>query len=177
MEHLGQGRRRRLTAVGTDRLGIRAAGQDDLPGLRRFAREVLPEHYAPIIGTSAAEDQVTQWWTDERHAAAIGQGTLLVAEDAGEIVGVVQWGPFDGEQVIWKLYLRPAHRGSGLGTRLLDATIARLPADAGRLLIEHFAGNTGAARFYEREGFRVQRVELHPGDDRALDTVWRVREF
>jgi hypothetical protein len=58
---------------------------------------------------------------------------------------------------------------------LIDALAEHLPDDAQRLCVEHFAANTRAGVFYEREGFAVERVEPSPSGDPALDVVWRVR--
>jgi len=87
-------------------------------------------------------------------------------------VGVAQLGR---DHVVYKLYLAPEQRGRGLGVRLLDALIGRLPADVDRLHIEHFAANERAGAFYEREGYRVERVEPSPTGYPGLGVVWRAR--
>lgn len=45
------------------------------------------------------------------------------------------------------------------------------------LYVEHFAANARADAFYEREGYRVERVEPSPSGDPALAQVWRVRDL
>ncbi len=77
--------------------------------------------------------------------------------------------------MIYKLYVHARHRGRGLGPRLIDALVRQLPADADRLYVEHFAANERACRFYDREGFTVERIEPSPTADPALAVVWRVR--
>jgi len=55
-----------------------------------------------------------------------------------------------------RIYLLAAHRGGGLGTRLLDETLAWLERDGPRRLwIGVFSENVGAQRLYARRGFEV----------------------
>ncbi|MEV1115828.1 GNAT family N-acetyltransferase [Actinosynnema sp. NPDC049800] len=154
---------------------VRDAGPDDAAAVRRFGEEHVPAHYTPLIGAEAAADQVRRWWDEARLAAAAADGLLVVAEIDGQLVGVGQRGRLGADHVAYKLYVHPGHRGHGLGPALLDALTRRLPADADRLWIEHYAANARAAAFYEREGFTVQRVEPGPGGDPALAVVWRAR--
>lgn len=160
-----------------DPVEIRLAAPDDVPAIRDFGAEVLPAHYGPIIGAEAAQGQVDTWWTREAIVQSVEEGRHVLAVRAGEIVGVAERGRFGEDHVLYKLYLSPGARGCGLGPRLIQATIAQLPAGTPRLLTEHFAGNTRAAAFYAREGFAEDRVEQHPSGDPAQATVWRVREL
>lgn len=83
-------------------------------------------------------------------------------------------GETDSEQATWKLYLAPANRGRSVGVELLRHAIASLPEHAARVDVEHFAGNTSAARFYEREGFEVFRTDPAPSDQPPGSAiVWR----
>jgi GNAT superfamily N-acetyltransferase len=143
--------------------------------IRRFGEAHVSAHYAPLIGAAAADAQVRDWWNEPHLAAAVAGGLVVVAEETGELVGVGQRGRNGPEHVVYKLYVHPRQRGRGLGPRLLGALIAQLPADAGRLYIEHFAANERAGAFYEREGFTVDRIEPSATGDPALAVVWRVR--
>lgn len=137
---------------------IRPANPADVDAIVAFARAVVPAHYAPILGEEAAHGQLA-WWTSERIAGSVAAGRIQVAVADDTIVGVVETGELAGEQVIWKLYLAPDSRGSGWGRELLHRAIAALPPDTDHVLVEHFAGNIRAGRFYEREGF----VEVDSG--------------
>ncbi|MEQ0560659.1 GNAT family N-acetyltransferase [Amycolatopsis sp. NEAU-NG30] len=154
---------------------VRPAGPDDVAAIHRFGEAHIRPHYAPLIGAAAADEQVRNWWNEPHLAAAVDGGLVVVAEDGGELAGVGQRGRAGAEHVVYKLYVHPRQRGRGLGPRLLDALIRQLPADAGRLYIEHFAANERAGAFYEREGFTVDRIEPSPTGDPALAVVWRVR--
>ncbi len=54
------------------------------------------------------------------------------------------------EEEVRALYVSARSRGRGVGTSLLDAA----KASRDRLMLWTFAANTGARRFYTREGFR-----------------------
>ena len=152
---------------------LRTAVSEDVAAIRRFGEAHVRPHYAPLIGVEAADEQVRRWWNDEQVGAAVAGGLVVVAEAEGVVVGVGQRGRRGEDHVVYKLYVHPGHRGRGLGPRLLDALRSRLPADADRLHIEHFAGNARAGAFYEREGFAVESVEPSPTGDPALAVVWR----
>ncbi|WP_410564370.1 GNAT family N-acetyltransferase [Amycolatopsis sp. cmx-4-61] len=154
---------------------VRAAGPGDVAAIRRFGETHVRAHYAPLIGAAAADAQVRDWWNETHVGAAVAAGLVVVAEAGGELLGVGQRGRSGADHVVYKLYVHPGQRGRGLGPRLLDALAAQLPADAGRLYIEHFAANERAGAFYEREGFAVERIEPSSTGDPALAVVWRVK--
>jgi ribosomal protein S18 acetylase RimI-like enzyme len=156
------------------RIVIRHADGDDLEGIARFGAAVVPPHYEPIIGFDAAQAQVEQWWSHQRLQTALSDGCLLVAEDEGRLVGVAELGTFDGDPVLWKLYVHPARRRRGIGRQLLVAAISEVAPEASRLVLEHLAGNERAAAFYEREGFVHLRTDPAPSGDPAAAIVWRV---
>lgn len=70
------------------------------------------------------------------------------------------------------LVLRPA---VDTGPRLLDSVYASLPEGTERVAIEHFTINESAGRFYEREGFAVERVEDAASGDPRQRVTWRVK--
>lgn len=153
---------------------IRDAVPDDVARICAFGATHVGPHYAPLIGDEAADQQVTRWWSASHIASAVDDSLVVIAEAGGVIVGVAERGVLGERHVLSKLYLDPAHRGVGLGPALIDAVARRLPASAERLYVEHFAGNTRAAAFYEREGFVVERVDRSDRNS-ALDVVWRAR--
>jgi GNAT superfamily N-acetyltransferase len=156
---------------------LRDADRDDVMAICRFGEEHVRAHYTPLIGAEAADKQVRMWWNVTNIGGAVARGSVIVAEEDGELAGVGQRGLNGTDHVIYKLYVHPRFRGDGLGPRLLEALIERLPADADRLYIEHFVANERAGAFYEREGFAVERVEPSSTGDPALGVVWRVRDL
>ncbi|MFB6221685.1 MAG: N-acetyltransferase family protein [Halolamina sp.] len=102
-------------------------------------------------------------------ARHIVTGGVFVARAAdGRLAGFVQFAPEEGsyEQdvergVVENLYVRPEHRGEGVGSELLArAEQALLDAGADRVGLEVLADNEGARRFYARHGYEPHRVEL-----------------
>lgn len=154
---------------------VRGAKPDDVEAIHQFGAEHIRPHYAPLIGTTAADEQVQRWWNHTQLQDAVTSGSMIVAEAAGQIVGVGQRGRRGADHVVYKLYVSPDWRGHGLGPRLLDTLIDQLPPDTDRLYIEHFAANTRAGAFYEREGFTVDRIDPSASGNPALDVVWRSR--
>ncbi|MCR6689985.1 GNAT family N-acetyltransferase [Cellulomonas sp.] len=154
---------------------VRSARPGDLPAVRRFGATHVYAHYAPLIGAEHARGQVTRWWDEEYLARAVAAGRLLVATVGDALVGVAQHGLAGDDHVVYKLYVHPEHRGSGIGRALLAAIEEQIPPGATRLCVEHVAANRRAGAFYEREGFVVERVEPSPTGEAALDLVWRAR--
>jgi GNAT superfamily N-acetyltransferase len=154
---------------------VRDAEPDDVAGICRFGETHIRPHYTPLIGAEAADAQVRHWWNESAIGSAVSAGLVVVAEVDGQVVGVGQRGRNGTDHVVYKLYVSPEQRSSGLGPRLLEALTRQLPPDADRLCTEHFAANERAGAFYEREGFGVERVEPGPAGDPALAVVWRAR--
>ena len=151
---------------------IRLARLDDLSAIERFALDVVPAHYAPILGDEGARAQL-QWWTTERMKPAVEASRVHVAVEGEKIIGVVQIGVLGEDHVVWKLYLAPEFRGQSIGADLLQQAIEPLRRVTDHVLVEHFAGNTEAAKFYEREGWTVVSVEPSRSGTPNAAVVWR----
>ncbi|MGH6953333.1 MAG: GNAT family N-acetyltransferase [Alphaproteobacteria bacterium] len=84
-------------------------------------------------------------------------GRLLLSLDGAEAVGCVGMRPLgDGHCEMKRLYVRPAHRGRGLGRHLAEE-IVRVAAQAGhrRMVLDTFPrAMPEAVALYERLGFR-----------------------
>jgi GNAT superfamily N-acetyltransferase len=88
----------------------------------------------------------------------------LVAEEDGDIVGIVTYAPGSDDAEITSLdALRPDH---GVGTALLDAVIdVALGAGWRRLWLVTTNDNTHALRFYQRRGWQLVAVHRDAIDD------------
>ena len=93
----------------------------------------------------------------------IDRGWVTVAEREGRVAGFLAR---DGEEICG-LYLARAHRRRGIGARLL----ARAKADCARLELRSFEVNTGARRFYRREGFVEVGRGTGTGNDENLPDI------
>lgn len=94
---------------------------------------------------------------------------VIVAERAGEVVGYAYAGVEGPDYmalrgpagVIHDLLVDPAHRGSGVGTRLLHAALAALAARGAPMAVLSTASrNEAAQRLFRRAGFRPTMVEM-----------------
>ncbi|MBO0899488.1 GNAT family N-acetyltransferase [Cellulomonas sp. zg-ZUI22] len=156
---------------------VRDARPADVAAICAFGQEHVRAHYAPLIGDEAADAQVRDWWNPSYVAAGVEASCVVVADVGGACVGVGQRGRYGADHVVYKLYVDPAFRGHGLGPRLIDGLVRRLPPEVTDLCVEHVAANARAAAFYEREGFTVERIDPNPSGNRALDVVWRRRRL
>jgi ribosomal protein S18 acetylase RimI-like enzyme len=105
--------------------------------------------------------------TGEALAAAKGLAEVSVAEDSGLMLGVCCWVMTYSTQrampgiYICDLFVLGHARGRGIGDSLLRGVMAEASKrGAGFIKMEVDVSNDGAARFYERLGFR------HKTDDR-----------
>ncbi len=94
---------------------------------------------------------------------------VTVIEDTGQILGVCSWtmtySSWRGSRGIYisDLYVMPFARGRQVGEKLLVGTIREAQKrGAGFIKMEVEISNQGAARFYERLGFK------HKRDDRIF---------
>ncbi len=98
-------------------------------------------------------------------------GRLLLAIDAGAVVGCAALRPFEGEVCEMKrLYVRPGCQGRGLGRALARRVVDEARA-AGyrRMVLDTLASMRGAIGLYESLGF-VRRPAYYPTP--IADTVF-----
>ncbi len=95
-------------------------------------------------------------WLDQRRAAGMA---VIVAERQGAILGYAGYGPFRPHSgyaltVEHSLYVDAAHRGQGIGNRLLDALIHHARQAGRHVMIGGIeAGNTASIALHRRHGF------------------------
>ena len=110
----------------------------------------------------------------DHFASAPGDDELwLVAEHGGEPVGLAGASELDlDEAVLEGVYVLPEHRGRGIGSALLDATLAGVSERARRLVVAEtvtaLEGDTPSVRLYRRSGARLRAEYVHlQGDWKA----------
>jgi GNAT superfamily N-acetyltransferase len=137
-----------------DSVEIRVAQEGDLEAVVALLVVQLREHH---VDTPAADiARATRHVLDHPE-----RGRLVVAVDDGRPVGVAAlsfvWPIEHGDRSTWleELYVTPAVRGRGIGTRLLRAAL-RLAAESGAVAVdlEVDADHERVAGLYRREGFR-----------------------
>lgn len=102
--------------------------------------------------------------------------TVLGAEVGARLAGWICWGSTPCTEGTWDLYwmaVDPAVQGSGVGTSLIDAMEARLPASA-RLVMIDTSGRVDYANtraFYQARGYTIAAIVpdfYAPGDDQVI---------
>ncbi len=120
----------------------------------------------------------------ETLAAHLHVDGLLVARLDGDIVGFasfsVQQGSLELDAtrgLLSNLYVLPAHRDRGIGSKLLTAVEDAL-ADRGveHLLLEVMAGNEHARRFYRSHGYEPFRIGMCRSIDRQSENDTHTKE-
>ncbi len=155
---------------------MRLAELVDLAAVREFGRQVVVPFYASLISLEYGETIWRQHWGSDDQEDAIVQRRVLLAEARGRIVGVTEIGVYDGEPVMWKLYVSPDERRRGIGRMLVGGVCdAVIGEGASSLLVEHPSENVDAGRFYDSLGFAV--AWLDPGDGPGATTVWHRKKL
>jgi GNAT superfamily N-acetyltransferase len=134
---------------------IRPATPEDLPAILSLVRELAAYEREPDAVTGTLETYRTCLFPDHGQPTAWAH----VAEADGEVVGIAVWfltfSTWTGRNGIWleDLYVRPEHRGSGLGRALL-AELARICVERGypRLEWTVLDWNTPALEVYRHLG-------------------------
>ena len=93
-------------------------------------------------------------------AGYLERGLVWVARDAdGSVVGHLQAIPDGQEWEVLNTAVAEDRRGEGIGRLLLDQALAAArAAGASRVVVATAAADIGNLRFYQRCGFRMERV-------------------
>ena len=131
------------------------AAEHDLAGLVAIYNEVIATSTAVYSSTPVTVEDRRQWW---RARVAAGF-PVLVARDESGIAGFSTFGEFrtwPGYRftVEHTVHVRADRRGSGVGTKLVEALFPRAAALGKHMMIAGVdAANTASIRFHERLGF------------------------
>jgi ribosomal-protein-alanine N-acetyltransferase len=141
-------------------LAIRSAALNDVPAILAI------EQQAP----SAAH------WTREQYDQLVSSGVVLVAEDAGELCGLVCAQAVAGEWEIENVVVAAGFLRRDIANELIRALIQRAKNEpASALLLEVRESNLAARALYENNGFReVGRRRAYykdPAEDAILYTL------
>jgi ribosomal protein S18 acetylase RimI-like enzyme len=152
-------------------VGIRLAAAGDAAALGRLGALLVATHHAFdaarfIPATPRTERGYGAWLDSQRSAPDV---LVLVAERAGAVVGYT-YAAMEGADymslrgpagVLHDIVVDPAHRGRGVGERLLRATLDALHARGARQVVLSTAErNEAAQRLFARAGFRRTMVEM-----------------
>jgi len=144
------------TVAGTDRETDGDEGPDPDPDPRPGSGRGRPR--SPRVETGSASRPRS---TSRRRS---GSGASGESSIAGFVMFGLESGAYEQDVVrgvIHNLYVRPASRDAGIGSRLLSAAEAALEDEGADVVsLEAMTANEAAVAFYERHGYRPHRVEL-----------------
>jgi GNAT superfamily N-acetyltransferase len=142
---------------------LRPAVLPDCPTLAEIHAEGWRTAYASFMPADflarldpARDEQWFQEWVFNPQKPAVA----YVAEVDGEIVGFIFAGPEDDENPgsvgeIYKLFIRPAWQGRGLGQQLMDAALIELRRQGYTRLIIWTFQQARSGQFYRKLGYAV----------------------
>lgn len=130
---------------------IREVRAGDVPAVIELVAATLGEFGLEFGVGAPTDDQLRQL----PGSYAEHGGAFWVATDGDALVGTAGVFPVAPETFeLRKMYLRPATRGTGIGTRMLATAIEWSRAHGGRwLVLDTVEAMSRAIAFYERHGF------------------------
>lgn len=165
-------------AVVRGSMRVREATLADVASIRAVAEASWERDYADLLTRDTVAAGVNDWYDETTLTGLISdeRTPVRVAETGGEGDGggaVVAFahGYVDGETGhMLRLYVHPSERRSGVGERLLAATVdALVERGGGRVDATVLAANEQGRAFYESQGFEEVSVaettiggEAHP---------------
>ena len=118
---------------------------------------VMPQDVLDSLSVERRTADAEQW-------IAHPDTRAFVAEEDGELLGVVNVGPSwstPGDGELYAIYVLPEAHGTGAGPALMEAGVAALAGRWSAAILWVATDNPRARRFYEREGWIVdgERVD------------------
>src|SRR5690348_13314482 len=153
------------------RVTIRPARRDDMRAVGRLGALLVRLHhdFDPQRFMAASSQ------TEHGYGSFLGTQLsnpdviVLVAERDGEVVGYTYAGVEGVDYmslrgpagVLYDIVVDPAHRGHGVGRKLLEATVAALGAKGSpRVVLSTAQQNEPAQHLFEHAGFRRTMIEM-----------------
>jgi ribosomal protein S18 acetylase RimI-like enzyme/ribosomal protein S27AE len=140
---------------------LRDATAADVDAIRAVARESLLASYGHAVDETLLAEAVDEWYDPDELTADIDDDRTVypVAVVDDNVVGFAE-GYIVGRrervgEIDW-LHVHPDHRGSGIGSALLERTETELrDADVDRIKARVLVANETGTAFYEAEGYEL----------------------
>ena len=132
-------------------LTIRPLEKRDLPAVHGIVMRAFETSIAPGYAPSGIETFARYASQTEIARRIADNHTILVAETAGTLAGVVEVRRFEHVSM---LFVDPAHQRNGIGRALLDAALALCASHAPKPPALTVNSAPSAVAFYKHAGFR-----------------------
>lgn len=136
-------------------MAVRPLGVDDIELFRELRLAALagdPDAFSSDFAREAAFDDDD--WARRIRDFRGRPGVVLVDRVDAEAVGMTGVAVPDDEALLWGMWVRPAARGTGVASRLIDAAVAwAASTGASTLGLWVMRTNHGAIAGYRRAGF------------------------
>lgn len=139
-------------------LCLRPMQDDDLPFLAALYASTRERELAPVPWTAAEKDAFLsfQFECQHQHYQRHYHGARFdIVERDAEPIGRLYLAPLEGELRIMDIALVPGTQRRGIGTRVIQAVLARARAE-GRSVSIHVERDNPALALYQRLGFEVR---------------------
>jgi GNAT superfamily N-acetyltransferase len=144
---------------------LRAATIDDATRIADLLIDTR-KAFMPYAPSAHTEAEVRAWVASE----LVPTGGVVVAEVDGTVVGAMAVATAAGVSWINQMAVQPALVGRGLGTHLLAHAVGSLEPP---IRLWTFQQNTGARRFYERNGFvAIEFTDGQGNEERCPDVLY-----
>jgi len=133
---------------------IRNAVPHEIHEIQRVARKTWDDTYRGSIPEGVRREFVSRAYSADSLGRRMESNVFLVAAKGGEIFGFADFRRISETSVeVAAIYVLPEMQGHGIGARLLEAGIGRVPQTT-KVVLRVERDNTRAQRFYEAHGFR-----------------------
>ncbi len=137
-------------------MNIRPAKPADLPAICAIHITNWQDGYRGILSNVFLTDSIAPAMQAKWSEARLTRDIVLVAEQAGEVLGFVALERGRDDIYLDNLHVSAKAQGRAIGKILMRAGLAALEDDAPRKLwLKVLKGNRGALQFYERLGGEV----------------------
>lgn len=156
---------------------IRPARTEDVPRLRELGIVGWETTYADFVLPHNRRAYLDgHFWSAARLSEIVrhSECLTLVAEIDSRVAGFLTLEPVADQQVeLTRLYVDPGARRGGIGKQMLSQARRDAAASGAReMLVNVFADNHIGRAFYEREGFRLLRLEPTQVGDQQVGDAW-----
>lgn len=143
---------------------IKADDEKEIEALSAIAKEIVKEHYDPIIGAEQNDYMINMFQSVEAIKRQLAQNHLFyMVKDGDKNIGYFAFYEKEGQLYLDKYYIHKNARGNGYGSAAMQI-IKGLGREAGytHIFLNVNKHNTDSINMYKHMGFKLKREEKNP---------------